>query len=90
MLLRDLRIFLPTRPLVWCDNISAISLAFNLVFHTHIKHVEVDYHFVHEKVLQKAIEVRYVNTHFQIADLFTKGLHPRHLQFLRSKLLVPD
>ena len=84
MLLKDLRIFLPTRPMLWCDNISVISLAANPVFHARTKHVEVDYHFIREKVLQKAMEIRYVNTIDQVADIFTKGLHPRRSQFLRA------
>lgn len=66
MLLKDLKIFLPARPMLCCDNISAISLAAKLVFHARTKHVEVDYHFIHEKVLQKAMEVRYVNAVDQV------------------------
>eukprot|EP00268_Persea_americana_P025822 TRINITY_DN25195_c0_g2_i1.p1 TRINITY_DN25195_c0_g2~~TRINITY_DN25195_c0_g2_i1.p1 ORF type:complete len:278 (+),score=33.22 TRINITY_DN25195_c0_g2_i1:2074-2907(+) len=80
MLLRDLRVFLPSRLILWCDNISASSLAANPVFHARTKHVEADYHFVREKVLQKTMEVRYVNTQDQLADIFTKGLHPRRFQ----------
>ena len=44
--LRDLGIFLSFLPKLWCDNISALAIASNLVFHAHTKHVEVDYHFV--------------------------------------------
>lgn len=43
-----------------------------LFFHALTKHVEVDYHFIREKVLQKNMEVRYVVTQFQLADIFTK------------------
>lgn len=78
---KDLRIFLPTRRLIWCDNISAISLASNLVFPAQTKHVEVDYHFVREKVLRKDLEIRYISAHDQIGDIFTKGLHPKRFQF---------
>lgn len=43
------------------------------MFHAHTKRIEVDYHFVREKVLQKALEVRNVPTQFPLADMFTKG-----------------
>ena len=67
---------------------SAISLTRNLVFHQCTKHIEVDIHFVREKVAAGVLEVKYINTVDQVADIFTKGLHPRRLQFLASKLSV--
>lgn len=48
-LFKDLRIFLCDAPLIWCDNISSISLASNPVFHAQTKHLQVDYHYVREK-----------------------------------------
>lgn len=51
MLLRDLRVYLYQVQLIWCDNLNAISLASNLVLHFRNKHIEIDYHYVHEKVL---------------------------------------
>ena len=44
----------------------------NPVFHAHTKHIELDYHFVHEKVAVGALTTRYVPSQSQIADLFTK------------------
>lgn len=90
ILFKDIGFFLSTRPLIWCDNISAISLASNPVFHARTKHIEVDYHFVRERVLRKDLDIRFVSTQEQVADIFTKGLHPRRFQFLRSKLWVAD
>ena len=52
MLLWDLGIFLPHPPLMWCDNVSALAIASNPVFHACTKHIEVDYHFVQERVLK--------------------------------------
>ena len=53
MLFKDLGIYLYHPPILWCDNVSALALASNPIFHARIKHIEVDYHFVHEKVLNR-------------------------------------
>ena len=76
VLLNDLHVFLPNRPALWCDNVSAISLASNPVYHVRTKHIKVDYHFVREKVLSKDLRVHYITSTDQVTDLFTKGLHP--------------
>jgi transposase InsO family protein len=80
MLLRDLHVFLAHCPTVWCDNTSAISLASNPVFHARTKHVEVDYHFVRERVVRGDLNVQFIPTVDQLADLLTKALPtPRFL-----------
>jgi hypothetical protein len=38
-------------PILWCDNIGAIALASNPIYHARTKHIEVDYHFIREKIL---------------------------------------
>lgn len=55
ILFQDLQIPLANSLTLWCDNLGAIALTSNPVFHAQTKHVEVDYHFLHEKVLQKDI-----------------------------------
>lgn len=57
-----------------CDNESAIKLASNSVFHTLTKHIEVQHHFIPEKILSEEIELTSVRTNAQIADIFTKTL----------------
>ena len=52
ILFKELRIFLPYVPVLWCDNVSAIALSANPIFHSRTKHLEVDYHYVREKVLR--------------------------------------
>ena len=59
---------------LYCDNQSAIRLVENLVFHARMKHVEVHYHFLREKVQLEEIEMRQIKTNDQVADLFTKSL----------------
>ena len=88
MLLRDLHVFLHDIPTLWCDNISAMSMASNPLFHARTKHIEIDYHFVREKVTKKDLAVAFVPTDEQIADIFTKSLSSSRFQTLRHKLMV--
>ena len=57
-----------------CDNQAGISIAVNPVHHQKTKHVEVDCHFIRDKVSQGAIKPIYVSTHHQLAYILTKGL----------------
>ncbi|CAL9003000.1 unnamed protein product [Prunus brigantina] len=87
-LFQDLHLPAPC-PKLWCDNISALSLASNPVFHSRTRHVEVDYHYVRERVVRNELLVAYCSTVDQIADIFTKGLSSARFSLLRSKLPVP-
>ncbi|KAL4030262.1 hypothetical protein IC575_008498 [Cucumis melo] len=87
-LLCDLHVPLKTSPTLWCDNVSAISLAHNPVFHARTKHIEIDYHFVREKVLRKDISIRYIFSNNQLADILTKPLLSPTFLHLRDKLLT--
>ncbi|KAM2234911.1 hypothetical protein ACFXTI_013117 [Malus domestica] len=73
-LLAFLHIPLPSVPVLFCDNLSAIALSFNLVQHQKTKHIEVDVHFVRERVPQKQLSVQFVFSQEQFADILTKGL----------------
>lgn len=65
-----------------------MSLAQNPVFHSRSKHVELDVHFIQDKVLAKTIDVRYVPSAEQVADALTKPLSESHFTSMRSKLGV--
>ena len=65
---------------LYCDNMSSIQLANNLVFHARTKHIEVNYHYVRKKVLAGDIDLVYVSTQEQVADIFTKSLGAEKLQ----------
>ncbi|OIT04500.1 putative mitochondrial protein, partial [Nicotiana attenuata] len=73
-ILRDLGIYLCTPILAKCDNIGAIHLAHNPVFHSRSKHVALDYHFIREKINQGDLTVSHVPTSQQLADIFTKAV----------------
>ncbi|KAB2636404.1 hypothetical protein D8674_026938 [Pyrus ussuriensis x Pyrus communis] len=85
---RDVALHLTTIPTLWCDNVSTISLASNPVFHAHTKHVEIDYHYIRELVLAKLLQVQYLNTQYQVADIHTKSLSKAWFQYLHSKLCL--
>jgi hypothetical protein len=88
MLFKELRVPLLCTPCLRVDNIGALSLSSNSVFHACTKHIEVDYHFIREKVFNKDLYARYISTHHQPSDIFTKGLSTARFIFLRDKLMV--
>jgi histone deacetylase 1/2 len=71
---------------LWCDNIGATYLSANPVFHARTKHIEVDYHFVRERVAQKLLDIRFISSGDQVADGFTKSLSTRQLEVFRRNL----
>ena len=73
-LLKDLQEEVSDPTTIYCDNLSSIQLAKNPVFHARTKHIEVHYHFVRERVLSGEVELQYVPTDRQTADIFTKPL----------------
>jgi hypothetical protein len=73
-LLGDLGLHVDRHVVIYCDNLSIIQLARNPVFHARTKHIEVHYHFIREKVLAGEIDLIYVSTEDQVADIFTKVL----------------
>jgi hypothetical protein len=65
---------------------GAKYLSSNPVFHARTKHVEVDFHFVRDRVLQRRLDVRYISTKDQVADGFTKALTQQKLEEFKSNL----
>ena len=78
--------------IVYCDNISAVYMASNPVQHRRTKHIEIDIHFVREKVALGEVRVLHVPTTAQFADIFTKGLPTATFTGTRSSLniVTPD
>nr|GEZ39942.1 hypothetical protein [Tanacetum cinerariifolium] len=71
---------------MYCDNKSAIALCCNNVQHSRSKHIGIRYHFIKEQVENGVIELYFVNTEYQLADLFTKALGRDRIEFLTNKL----
>ncbi|KAH9768735.1 retrovirus-related pol polyprotein from transposon RE1 [Citrus sinensis] len=76
------------KPVIWCDNVSAKELAHNPVFHSRTKHIEIDLHFIRDKVLAGDLKILYIPSAEQIADIMTKPLNSSQFIYLRNKLNV--
>ncbi|XP_019179568.1 PREDICTED: uncharacterized protein LOC109174781 [Ipomoea nil] len=87
-LLRELGLHSGDPATLWCDNLGAIYLCANLVFHTRTKYVEIDFHFVRDKVASGDFVVNFVSTKDQLADVFTKPLPGPRFAALRDKLNI--
>lgn len=74
--------------MLWCDNVSAIALSMNPVFHSRTKHIKVDYYYVREKVLCKDLCVRFVSGEDNLANVFTKPLTTLLFLLQQRKLLA--
>ncbi|GKC93506.1 retrovirus-related pol polyprotein from transposon TNT 1-94 [Tanacetum coccineum] len=72
--------------LMYCDNKSAIALCCNNVQHSRSKHIDIRFHFIKEQVENRVVELYFVNTEYQLADIFTKALGRERIEFLINKL----
>lgn len=61
-------------PRVMCGNVSVIYICENLVFHSHMKHVAIDIHFVNEQVQNIEVELKHLHSADQVADILIKSL----------------
>jgi hypothetical protein len=87
--LRDIGYNLSKVPLL-CDNESAIRMANNLVEHSRTKHIDIRHHFLRDHQQKGDIEVFYISTENQLADIFTKPLDEKTFCRLHSELNVLD
>jgi hypothetical protein len=76
----------PPTARLWCDNLGAKYLTPNPIFHARIKHIEIDFHFVRERVAQKLLDVRFISTYDQLVDWFTKPAVPSKIRRFCSNL----
>ncbi|KAL9239991.1 hypothetical protein vseg_014258 [Gypsophila vaccaria] len=85
-LFQELRLQITATPTVFCDNHGATSLSANPVFHSRMKHLALDYHFIREKVQSGKLRVTRVANDDQLADALTKPLARPRLHLLLTKI----
>jgi hypothetical protein len=73
-LLKELGVLEDDKPCFWCDNLGATYLSANPIFHGRVKHVEIDYHFVGERVANKQLEIQFIASKDHVGDGFMKAL----------------
>ncbi|GKB01049.1 hypothetical protein Tco_0829093 [Tanacetum coccineum] len=71
---------------MYCDNKSVIALCCNNVQYSRAKHIDIHYHFIKEQVENGIVELYFVRTEYQLADIFTKSLPRERFNFLIDKL----
>jgi hypothetical protein len=95
-LLQELRDFFPSPsssspsspvPIIMGDNKSAISMSKNDVMHQRTKHIDIKHHFIRDEIQKGTIQIQWISTHEQLADILTKRLNPFTFRKLRDQLL---
>ncbi|GJS13243.1 hypothetical protein Tco_0407715 [Tanacetum coccineum] len=71
---------------LYCDNKSAIALCCNNVQHSRSKHIDIQHHFIREQVEKGVVELYFVRTEYQLADIFTKALPRERFEFILPRL----
>ena len=71
---------------IFCDNTSAIAITNNPVLHSKTKHIDIRYHFIRDYVMKCDIEIHFIPTDKQLADIFSKLLDDKTFKFLISEL----
>jgi hypothetical protein len=88
--LQNIRFSAPTPIPLFCDSQVSLHIASNSVFHDRIKHIEVDCHFILDKILNGDISTPFLKSRDQLTDMFTKSLCLKRLEFIYSKLGLYD
>ncbi|CAA6669248.1 unnamed protein product [Spirodela intermedia] len=76
--------------LIHCDNQAVIFIACNLTFHNHTKHIEINYHYIRDKVMSRLISNLHVTSFYQLTNVFTKSLVGISYDVMCTKLGIFD
>nr|GEW03673.1 hypothetical protein [Tanacetum cinerariifolium] len=73
---------------MYCDSKSAIAISCNLMQHSKTKHIDIRYRFIREHVKKGNVELYFVGTEYQLADLFTKALPKERFEYLVHRIVI--
>ena len=85
-LIQELRFGNDEKMKLICDNQAALHITSNPVFHERTKHIEVDCHFIREKIASGCMTIIFVNSSDQLTDVFTKSLRGLRIKYICNKL----
>src|SRR3954470_16049637 len=86
-LLKELQFYMPSPAMLFCDNLITTYIASNPVFHARTKHIELDYHFIRERLLSGTHRVQFIPSVDQLAGIFTKGFSKDRFNLIRSNFV---
>ena len=86
-LLEVIRFWIDGQMTLVCDNQATLHIASNPVFHEKTKHIEVNYHFIREKVVSGCMTISFINSSDQLVDIFTKSLRDPKIHFVSYIIL---
>jgi hypothetical protein len=84
--LDELGVSLKEKPCLWCDNLSTTYLSANPIFYARIKHIEIDYNFIRERVAKKNMSIKFISNKDHVTDGFTKALAVKYLNEFKCNL----
>jgi hypothetical protein len=87
-ILAELHTVPPSPLILWCDNLGVTFLTSTPIFNARTKHIEIDYHFVRERIVAKKLQLQFMPSREQIVDALTKALGIPRFLLLRTKLTV--